>query len=169
MSTEGRRMSSGFTHESTHNESQEWYTPPQLFTALGLQFDLDPCGAPTPYKDFVTATRRLTIIENGLVTPWEGTVFMNPPYGQLTPKWMARFIQHGNGIALVFSRTDTAWFHMLPTQALLCFVKGRIKFRKPDGTVAGTPGAGSLLIGMGEVASAALLQAQLGRYCRTAI
>ena len=160
-------MSSGFTHESTHNESQEWYTPPELFAHLGAHFDLDPCAAPLPYRDFVPATRRLTVAENGLTAPWEGTVFMNPPYGQLTPKWMHRFIAHDNGIALVFSRTDTAWFHTLPSHALLCFLRGRLKFRRPDGYHAGTPGAGSLLVALGEVPTTQLRQAHLGRYCRT--
>ena len=26
----------GFTHESARNESVEWYTPPELFDALGV-------------------------------------------------------------------------------------------------------------------------------------
>jgi len=34
----------GFTHESARNESVDWYTPPELFDALGLTFDLDPCS-----------------------------------------------------------------------------------------------------------------------------
>ena len=37
-------MTSGFTHESTYNESKEWYTPRRIFDALGLEFDLDPCS-----------------------------------------------------------------------------------------------------------------------------
>ena len=155
----------GFTHESTHNESQEWYTPPNIFTALGLTFDLDPCSAPPPYKDFVPATKRYTVYDNGLLKTWEGLVFMNPPYGQDTPKWMARFMEHGNGLALVFSRTDTGWFHAVAPKALLCFVKGRIRFVRADGKPAGTPGAGSLLLALGTVARSALEQSHLG-LCR---
>jgi hypothetical protein len=26
--------------------SVEWYTPPEIFEALGLTFDLDPCAPP---------------------------------------------------------------------------------------------------------------------------
>jgi hypothetical protein len=33
----------GFTHESTKNESKEWYTPPIIFERLGLKFDIDVC------------------------------------------------------------------------------------------------------------------------------
>ena len=32
---------------------------------------------------------------------------MNPPYGKFTAKWLEKFINHRNGIALVFARTDT--------------------------------------------------------------
>lgn len=37
---------SGFTHETAG--SPEWYTPPEIFAALGLTFDLDPCAPPYP-------------------------------------------------------------------------------------------------------------------------
>lgn len=155
-------MKTGFTHESTHNESQEWYTPPEIFTALGLTFDLDPCAAPPPFKDFVPAINRLTYEHNGLIQRWHGLIFMNPPYGTETPKWMKRFVEHGNGIALVFSRTDTQWFHHVVPHALCCFIKGRIRFRKPDGTIGGTPGAGSLLLAIGKRSEDALQHSGLG-------
>ena len=148
-----------------HNESQEWYTPPALFAALGLAFDLDPCGAPPPYRDFVPAQTRYTIHDNGLLQPWKGFIFMNPPYGTLTPRWMRRFLQHGNGIALVFSRTDTRWFHEVARHGLLCFLRGRLRFRHPDGTEAGTAGAGSLLIALGGKAERALVKSGLGLIC----
>jgi hypothetical protein len=56
---------SGFAHESTHNISVEWYTPPEIFTALGLAFDLDPCS-PGPGKSFVPARRHYTVADDGL-------------------------------------------------------------------------------------------------------
>jgi hypothetical protein len=31
-------------HENSIGESDEWYTPPEIFDALGLTFDLDPCS-----------------------------------------------------------------------------------------------------------------------------
>lgn len=34
----------GFTHESAYNESKEWYTPPEIFNALGIKFDVDPAS-----------------------------------------------------------------------------------------------------------------------------
>lgn len=153
--------SRGFTHESTHNETAEWYTPPEIFEALGVEFDLDPCAAPGGAH--VPAERYFTHLDDGLSQPWEGFVWMNPPYGQETPKWLERLAEHGNGIALVFARTDTGWFHGPVASAdIICFIKGRIKFMMPDGTRGGTPGSGSMLVGYGPTAVAAITKCGLG-------
>lgn len=154
-------MKSGFTHESTYNESKEWYTPPSIFKQLGVVFDLDPCApvVRSPKTYFVPARKWLTIIENGLTTEWnkKDFVFMNPPYGSDTPKWMKKLAEHKNGIALVFARTDTNWFHDYAAKAdIICFIRGRLRFYKPDGTVGGTPGSGSMLLGYGIKAISAI-------------
>lgn len=154
---------SGFTHESTHNESIEWYTPPEIFTGLGIEFDLDPCS---PGKDnsFVPAKKHYTVEDDGLASPWDGTVFMNPPYGNHTPVWIRKFAEHGDGIALVFARTDVKWFQdNVDKFDAICFVSGRIRFYK--GSVderGGTPGAGSMLIAIGEKSVEALKNSGLG-------
>lgn len=150
-------MSSGFTHESTLNESKEWYTPKWIFDLLKLQFDLDPCAPPNGPL-WVPATSYYALPEHdGLRDPWEGRVFMNPPYGADTPLWMEKFTRHPDGIALVFARTDTNWFH---DYATLCegrlFLRGRIRFYKPDGTMGGSPGSGSMLLAQGSECAAAL-------------
>lgn len=153
----------GFTHESARNESVDWYTPPELFDALGLTFDLDPCSAGEG-RDFVPARNRYTIHDDGLAHHWRGLVWCNPPYGRNTPAWMRRMSEHGNGIALVFARTDPAWFQDLaPTLSAVQFISGRVRFyagnREDRG---GTPGAGSMLLAWGGVARDALLQSGLG-------
>lgn len=153
----------GFSHESARNESIEWYTPPEVFTALGLTFDLDPCSAGEG-QDFVPARNRFTIHDDGLSQPWEGLVWCNPPYGRHTAAWMRRMSEHGNGIALVFARTDPEWFQRLaPTVSAVQFISGRVRFyagtREERG---GTPGAGSMLLAWGEVSREALLQSGLG-------
>lgn len=153
----------GFTHESVVNESIEWYTPPEIFEALDLTFDLDPCS-PGEGKSFVPAKRHYTIVDDGLVSPWEGTVFMNPPYGNATQIWMKKFVEHGDGIALVFARTDVKWFQDNANEFdAVCFVSGRIRFYK--GSIdqrGGTPGAGSMLIALGETSKNALINSNLG-------
>lgn len=163
VTTKTTRPSTGFAHESPVNESFEWYTPPSIFEGIGLTFDLDPCS-PGAGKSHVPALKHYTIVDDGLASPWEGTVFVNPPYGPETPKWMKKLAEHGDGIALVFARTDVKWFHEVGIKAsLICFVSGRIKFFKGN-TVdqPGTPGAGSMLIAYGDRAAAALRQSGLG-------
>jgi hypothetical protein len=153
----------GFTHESTNNESFEWYTPPVILDALGLTFDLDPCS-PGAGKSFVPALKHYTIDDDGLTSPWAGTVWMNPPYGPLTPVWMKKMSEHRDGIALVFARTDVRWFQDYAAGvSLVCFVSGRIKFYKGDiVNQGGTPGAGSMLVAWGDKAAAALQASGLG-------
>jgi hypothetical protein len=158
---------SGFTHESPHINSVEWYTPPEIFDALGLRFDLDPCS-PGPGKSFVPADRVLTRIDDGLASPWEGRVFLNPPYGAHTSAWMRRMRDHaaagGSGIALVFARTDPAWFQeVAPTSDVICFVAGRIHFIKGGTTErGGAPGSGSMLLAWGGECARAVGESGLG-------
>ncbi len=75
----------GFTHESTYNESKEWYTPKYIFDALGLEFDLDPASPGVDIVPWIPARYHLTCLDNGLITPWKGKVWLNPPYGMDTP------------------------------------------------------------------------------------
>lgn len=153
----------GWSHESKATKSIEWYTPPEIFEALGVEFDLDPCSAGEG-RDFVPAKKRYTAEDDGLRQPWEGIVFCNPPYGRKTAKWMARMARHGNGIALVFARTDSGWFQDLaPTMSAALFIRGRVKFyagNREDRQ--GDPGVGNALVAWGEAARRVLLGSGLG-------
>ena len=80
--------------------SDEWYTPRWIFDAAGLTFDLDVCAPVAPAFRTCPAHRYLTILEDGLAQPWEGLVWMNPPYSNPAP-WVDRFIAHPNGLALL--------------------------------------------------------------------
>lgn len=48
---------------------------------------------------------------DGLTEPWFGRVWCNPPYGQgVEERWLKRMEKHGNGMLLIFGRTETqAW------------------------------------------------------------
>lgn len=72
-------------------------TPSWVFDALGIGFDLDPCGVVG--GDSVPATRRFTIEDDGLSKQWEGRVWMNPPFSKPKP-WVERFMEHRSGIML---------------------------------------------------------------------
>lgn len=157
-------MSGMSRHERPiQGETNEWYTPPELFTALGMEFDLDP-AAPPGGVPWVPATRSLSKEEDGLGLPWEGRVWLNPPYGPQTTHWLRRLAEHGNGLALVFARTETAWWHaVVPSAAAVCFVKGRLHFLRSDGKPStSNAGAPSALIAYGEDCARSLAASGLG-------
>lgn len=156
-------MTRGFTHESTADSvSVEWYTPPQIFQGLGMEFDLDPCAA--PYYDHVPARNKYVLPIDGLAENWHGTVWLNPPYGKQTALWIDKLIEHNDGIALVFARTDTKWFQKaMETASVVCFISSRVKFiNGKTGNADGTPGAGSALIGWGDKSRTAIMKSGLG-------
>lgn len=157
----------GFTHDDKNNTTQDWYTPAYLFDAISLEFDLDPCQ-PEQKVPWVPAKRHYWKELDGLRQPWEGSVWLNPPYGPDTPKWLAKMATHGNGMALVFARTDTIWFHEAKeTASAMLFLKGRIKFVDGLGkTGGGGAGCGSLLIAWGtECRDALWKMKQQGLFC----
>ena len=66
---------------------------------------------------------------------------------------MKRLSEHGNGIALVFARTETAMFfeHVWGKVAAALFLEGRLHFYQLDGTKAkGNSGGPSVLLAYGE-------------------
>ena len=141
-------MSEGFKKSASY--SDEWYTPKFIMDSLG-EFDLDPCAPSVPL--FKTAEIMYNEFDDGLTQKWEGRVWLNPPYSRpLITKFMRRMTEHNRGTALIFSRTDTELFHteVFGKASAVKFLKGRIKFLKPDGTEAGSPGCGSVLIAYGE-------------------
>lgn len=61
--------------------------------------------------------------------------------------------QHGNGISLIFARTDTAAFHdyVWPHVDALLFLRGRITFLRPDlSSPIANSGAPSVLLAYGD-------------------
>lgn len=150
-------------YENTIGESDDWYTPPDIFLSLGLMFDLDPCSPGTGH--WVPARQVYTKEDDGLTQSWRGLVFMNPPYGGRNGHvpWLEKFLLHGNGIAVVRSYTSAGWFHehMAKADAWL-FPRGKTKFIRPDGSVGKSPGHGVVFVGQGPVAVSALENSGLG-------
>jgi DNA N-6-adenine-methyltransferase (Dam) len=146
-------------------KNDEWRTPKYIFDALKLVFDLDPCW-PLAGPCFVPTQERYTVHDNGLAQPWHGLVWVNPPFGGRRGHvpWLRKFFTHGNGIALVNALTSSDWFHavVVPNAEMLCFVCGKTKFHRPDGSIGTQPANGIVLLGMGNVAHEALRQSGLG-------
>jgi hypothetical protein len=65
------------------HESTEHYTPQYILDAviacMGV-IDVDPCSKSHEIPN-VPAARHYTVHDNGFVQPWEGRVFINPPFG----------------------------------------------------------------------------------------
>ena len=162
----------GFAHESAFNESKEWYTPRYIFDSLSVTFDIDVCSPGPSVVPWIPADRHFTLLEDGLSLSWDGFVWMNPPYGSDTPKWMKKLSDHGNGIALVFSRTDTCWFQDFASRGdCICFLDRRVQFIRSchaQQYAAGLSfknsgsGAGSMLVAYGEKAYNSVLNSGLG-------
>jgi hypothetical protein len=150
-------------------KNDEWRTPPSLIDGIGITYDLDPC-APLDGPYFVPARHRFTSSDDGLIKPWFGRTFVNPPFGGRRGHvpWLKKFFAHGDGIALVNALTSSDWFHnvLVPKVAaangVICFPRGKTKFYRPDGTLGKEPANGVALIAVGEIACKALLQSRLG-------
>jgi hypothetical protein len=121
------------SHQSATAVTHEWLTPRWILDPLG-KFDLDPCAPVT--RPWDTAAQHFTIEDNGLMRPWHGRVWLNPPYGDETSRWMGRMKSHNVGLSLIFARTETdTWQdHVFPAATAIFFFRRRIRFYRPDGT-----------------------------------
>lgn len=141
------------SHQSARSQTDCWLTPPALIEALGGadSFDLDPCSLPE--RPWPTARAHYTEAENGLLLPWFGRVWLNPPYSvSALTRFLGRMAGHGQGTALIFARTETDAFHRFVWEAAtgLLFLRGRLNFHAADGRRAdANGGAPSVLIAYG--------------------
>lgn len=144
-------------HESPIADTHVWLTPRYILDALG-EFDLDPCSAPDP-RAWPTAKSHYTLPVDGLLQPWYGRVWCNPPYGNHVWTWLDRLAAHGCGTALIFARTETSGFisQVWQKASAVLFLHGRISFHRPDGTRAdANAGAPSCLVAYGHADAARL-------------
>ena len=120
------------------SESHEHYTPPEivaLVVACLGKIDLDPCSNT---DKTIPAKKHYTEKQNGLEQPWQGRVYMNPPYGDTIAQWIEKLCEEHErkdgvsaAIALVPARPDTQWFKALRNY-VCCFVEGRLTFGGSD-------------------------------------
>jgi len=133
----------------------DWYTPRWIFDAAGLVFDVDVCAPVNPEFRTCPARRYLTAVDDGLTAPWEGTVWMNPPYGEPSA-WVDRFADHGDGLALLQMPKRTRWqARMLGAADALTILN--VVFTRPDGSTADVPWP-IMLFAIGAESIAALSQ-----------
>lgn len=146
--------------------TETWLTPKNVVEALvaangGELFDVDPCTPSIPKMPWPIAKRRFTLetdglLQPGVAKPWnpKDFYFVNPPYTRgVIDQWMSKVAAQGNGLALVFVRSDVRWWHesVRGRASGLFFVRGRLSFCD----VHGVPGKGkatasSVLIAYGD-------------------
>lgn len=152
-------MADQFNRPKTESSTNEWLTPPHIIKALG-EFDLDPCAPRKEIRPWDTAKKHFTgptdLFDQqvnpervcGLTQPWAGRVWLNPPYGDETFKWVGKLAHHKSGVAMIFARTETQGFHEQIWRKAhgVFFFQGRVSFYRIDGTQGDNGGAPSCLI-----------------------
>jgi len=151
------------THEQCVGATDEWYTPPYVFDAMGVMFDLDVAHPGPGFAEWVPAKKFYH--QDGLGAQWElfaGLVWMNPPFGGRNGivLWLEKFFEHGNGVALVPDRTSAPWWQKFAPRAdLVLFVSPKIKFIGRDGKPGKSPAQGTVLLAVGPRGCGALQRA----------
>ena len=124
----------------------EWYTPPkyiELARAVLGEIDVDPASSDKA-QEVVRAQRHFTAKQDGLIHPWHGRVWLNPPYAQpLINDFIEKLVEErasGNvtaAILLVHNYTSSSWFQKaVEIVDAISFTRARIAFENADGEKA---------------------------------
>lgn len=126
----------------TPNHRIEWFSPPQLFEELNREFHftLDPCS-PVDEQYRLPVNNHFTVVDNGLILPWYGRVYVNPPWGwHLTSRWVekAHLESRRDEVEVVVgflpAQVDADWFHdHVLGRTEIRFLRGRPKMFNRDG------------------------------------
>lgn len=123
-------------------DSDERFTPPEVIAFRDAMWtrgtDTDPAWNP---RSFSTARHTYTKRNNGLVMPWFGRVWLNPPWSDPAP-WLARLIWHlrqmfvagcdahlPEGMLCVRNDPSTAWWSLAWKNAdAIAFLSERTRY-----------------------------------------
>lgn len=150
-------------HEQCVGATDEWYTPPRVFDALGCEFSVDVASPGADKTPWIPAKR--FIKAESLERGWNdfGFIWMNPPFGGrngLVP-WLQKFVEHGDGVCLVPDRTSAPWWQrFVPQMDLILFVASKLKFIGANGKPGTSPAQGTCLMSIGDRGSTALRRAK---------
>ena len=138
-------------------DSDDWYTPSWLLNGLGIEFSMD-VAAPDR-RTHVQCVTSLTVADDGLLTPWEGVVWCNPPYSNPAP-WCRKWANHTpGGCLLIRSDLSTSGPFVAFTAAHAMYVPPkRLQFFSGAGKPTGAANFSTVLLGRGEDAVAGMLR-----------
>lgn len=139
-------------------DSDAWYTPKWIFDGLGLTFDLD-VAAPDGGVPWIPATQSYSVADDGLLQPWDGLVWCNPPYSNPGP-WCMRWAAHRDGgCLLIRSDTSTSGPYAAFRHATSVYVPWkRLQFVNGHGGETGAVNFSTLLLGRGPTVDKAMTQ-----------
>jgi len=147
--------------EQSVGATDEWYTPPHVFQALGCRFDVDVASPGREVTPWIPADEFIT--ERSLEKNWPGFSWMNAPFGarMALVQWLEKFCRHANGIALVPDRTSCPWWQrFVPLADLVLFVAPKIRFIDKHCQEGKSPAQGTCLLTIGTRGVEALRRAQ---------
>jgi len=113
--------------------SDDWYTPPWIFDKLNINFSIDVASPPGGVP-WIPSSSHFSLADDGLAQPWQGEVWMNPPFSNPLP-WIVRFIEHRSGVALV-PTSNGKWQDLLWQADVNWVTLPSIRFHSPTKGVA---------------------------------
>ncbi|MBQ6503243.1 MAG: hypothetical protein IJI57_04955 [Flexilinea sp.] len=128
-----RRKINNFDFINQDSGKDDWGTPKKLFEYLDKEwhFELDPCANDRNHL----CEKYYTKAEDGLSQDWEGKrVYMNPPYGRETGKWIEKAyresVKGASVVCLIPARPDTSYWHnwIFPYASKIQFIQGRLHY-----------------------------------------
>lgn len=131
-------MTDTFPQVLFSSAKEDWATPLKVFEELDEEFDflLDAAASEWNHKCLFYYTKD----DDALSRPWYPfqRIWLNPPYSRQMKVWIKKAREEAKKgatvVLLVPSRTDVAWFHdYVHEQAEVRFLRGRLKFERPDG------------------------------------
>ena len=141
QSNASMQLPNRFTSMEKSSKTDVHPTPAKItdFLYQFFEIDLDPCS---DMGKNIKAKKHYTIEDNGLEQPWQGNVFINPPFSEVA-QWSQKAIadyQSGNITELIFlSKFDArvGWFKpLMNTAPLFCVVEGYVSYEGNDGDPA---------------------------------
>lgn len=115
------------------SKTGEWETPQGFFDELNKEFNfkMDVCATKENAKCNIYWTKKDDALNKSWVL-WDGSFWMNPPYGREIGKWVKKASETNTKVvALLPARTDTKYFHEYiynKPNVEIRFIKGRLKF-----------------------------------------
>jgi phage N-6-adenine-methyltransferase len=115
------------------SRTDEWATPPAFFRKMSRRygpFDVDVCAV----ADNAKCERFFSPEQNGLLQPWAGRCWCNPPYGKTIGQWVRKAweasVDGSTVVCLLPARVDTRWWHQYVERfaATVEFLPGRLRF-----------------------------------------